>query len=58
MKQRVDKLFDRGTRLQRLRAGWLLNRLNWRNTAAFIAGNRYLNGETIRLDGAVRLAAK
>jgi NAD(P)-dependent dehydrogenase (short-subunit alcohol dehydrogenase family) len=27
-------------------------------TVAFILGNRYLNGETIRLDGAVRLAAK
>ena len=26
--------------------------------AAFILGNRYLNGETIRLDGAVRLAPK
>jgi NAD(P)-dependent dehydrogenase (short-subunit alcohol dehydrogenase family) len=24
----------------------------------FILGNRYLNGETIRLDGAVRLAPK
>ncbi|HET9835285.1 MAG TPA: 3-hydroxyacyl-CoA dehydrogenase, partial [Rhodanobacteraceae bacterium] len=24
-------------------------------TVAFIIGNRYLNGETIRLDGAVRL---
>lgn len=28
------------------------------DTVAFILGNRYLNGETIRLDGAVRLAAK
>jgi NAD(P)-dependent dehydrogenase (short-subunit alcohol dehydrogenase family) len=27
-------------------------------TVAFILGNRYINGETIRLDGAVRLAAK
>jgi NAD(P)-dependent dehydrogenase (short-subunit alcohol dehydrogenase family) len=27
-------------------------------TVAFIIGNRYLNGETIRLDGAVRLAPK
>ena len=27
-------------------------------TVAFILGNRYLNGETIRLDGAVRLAPK
>lgn len=27
-------------------------------TAAFILQNRYLNGETIRLDGSVRLAAK
>ena len=27
-------------------------------TAAFILKNRYLNGETIRLDGAVRLAPK
>ncbi|HBK45799.1 MAG TPA: 3-hydroxyacyl-CoA dehydrogenase, partial [Xanthomonadaceae bacterium] len=27
-------------------------------TVAFILRNRYLNGETIRLDGAVRLAAK
>jgi len=27
-------------------------------TVAFIIGNRYLNGETIRLDGAVRLTAK
>ncbi|MEO7251766.1 MAG: SDR family NAD(P)-dependent oxidoreductase [Arenimonas sp.] len=27
-------------------------------TVAFIIGNRYLNGETIRLDGGVRLAAK
>ena len=27
-------------------------------TVAFIIGNRYLNGETIRLDGAIRLAAK
>ena len=27
-------------------------------TVAFIIGNRYLNGETIRLDGAVRLASK
>ena len=25
---------------------------------AYILGNRYLNGETIRLDGAVRLAPK
>jgi len=25
---------------------------------AFILGSRYLNGETIRLDGAVRLAPK
>jgi len=25
---------------------------------AYIIGNRYLNGETIRLDGAVRLAPK
>ncbi len=28
------------------------------DTVAFIVQNRYLNGETIRLDGAVRLAAK
>ena len=28
------------------------------DTVAFILGNRYLNGETIRLDGAVRLAPK
>ncbi|HET7561300.1 MAG TPA: SDR family NAD(P)-dependent oxidoreductase [Rhodanobacteraceae bacterium] len=28
------------------------------NTVAFILGNRYLNGETIRLDGAVRLQPK
>jgi len=28
------------------------------DTCAFILGNRYLNGETIRLDGAVRLAPK
>ncbi len=28
------------------------------DTIAFILGNRYLNGETIRLDGAVRLAPK
>jgi NAD(P)-dependent dehydrogenase (short-subunit alcohol dehydrogenase family) len=28
------------------------------STVAFILGNRYINGETIRLDGAVRLAAK
>jgi NAD(P)-dependent dehydrogenase (short-subunit alcohol dehydrogenase family) len=28
------------------------------NTVAFILGNRYINGETIRLDGAVRLAPK
>jgi NAD(P)-dependent dehydrogenase (short-subunit alcohol dehydrogenase family) len=28
------------------------------STVAFILGNRYLNGETIRLDGAVRLAPK
>lgn len=28
------------------------------DTVAFILGNRYLNGETIRLDGAVRLQAK
>lgn len=28
------------------------------DTVAFILRNRYLNGETIRLDGAVRLAAK
>ena len=28
------------------------------DTVAFILGNRYLNGETIRLDGAVRLASK
>ncbi len=28
------------------------------NTVAFILGNRYLNGETIRLDGATRLAPK
>jgi NAD(P)-dependent dehydrogenase (short-subunit alcohol dehydrogenase family) len=27
-------------------------------TVAFILGNRYLNGETLRLDGAVRLAPK
>lgn len=27
-------------------------------TVAFILGNRYINGETIRLDGAVRLAPK
>jgi NAD(P)-dependent dehydrogenase (short-subunit alcohol dehydrogenase family) len=27
-------------------------------TVGFILGNRYLNGETIRLDGAVRLAPK
>jgi NAD(P)-dependent dehydrogenase (short-subunit alcohol dehydrogenase family) len=27
-------------------------------TVAFILQNRYLNGETIRLDGSVRLAAK
>ena len=27
-------------------------------TAAFILQNRYLNGETIRLDGSVRLTAK
>ena len=27
-------------------------------TVAFIIGNRYINGETIRLDGAVRLASK
>jgi NAD(P)-dependent dehydrogenase (short-subunit alcohol dehydrogenase family) len=26
--------------------------------AAFILGNRYINGETIRLDGAVRLQPK
>jgi NAD(P)-dependent dehydrogenase (short-subunit alcohol dehydrogenase family) len=25
-------------------------------TVAFILGNRYLNGETIRLDGALRMA--
>src|SRR5690625_490950 len=28
------------------------------DTVAFILGNRYINGETIRLDGAVRLAPK
>jgi NAD(P)-dependent dehydrogenase (short-subunit alcohol dehydrogenase family) len=28
------------------------------NTVAFILGNRYINGETIRLDGAVRLQPK
>ena len=28
------------------------------STVAFILGNRYINGETIRLDGAVRLAPK
>jgi NAD(P)-dependent dehydrogenase (short-subunit alcohol dehydrogenase family) len=28
------------------------------NTIGFILGNRYINGETIRLDGAVRLQAK
>ena len=28
------------------------------DTVAFIIGNRYLNGETIRLDGGVRLAPK
>jgi NAD(P)-dependent dehydrogenase (short-subunit alcohol dehydrogenase family) len=28
------------------------------DTVAFILGNRYINGETIRLDGAVRLQAK
>ncbi len=28
------------------------------DTVAFILGNRYVNGETIRLDGAVRLAPK
>ena len=28
------------------------------STVAFILGNRYLNGETIRLDGAVRLQPK
>ena len=28
------------------------------DTVAFILGNRYLNGETIRIDGAVRLAPK
>ncbi|MEO7199841.1 MAG: SDR family oxidoreductase, partial [Dokdonella sp.] len=28
------------------------------STVAFILQNRYLNGEVIRLDGAVRLAAK
>jgi NAD(P)-dependent dehydrogenase (short-subunit alcohol dehydrogenase family) len=27
-------------------------------TVAFILGNRYINGETIRLDGAVRLQPK
>jgi NAD(P)-dependent dehydrogenase (short-subunit alcohol dehydrogenase family) len=27
-------------------------------TVAFILGNRYVNGETIRLDGATRLAPK
>jgi len=27
-------------------------------TVGFILGNRYLNGETIRLDGAVRLAPR
>jgi NAD(P)-dependent dehydrogenase (short-subunit alcohol dehydrogenase family) len=27
-------------------------------TVAFIVQNRYLNGETIRLDGAIRLAPK
>jgi len=28
------------------------------DTVAFILGNRYLNGETIRIDGAIRLAPK
>jgi NAD(P)-dependent dehydrogenase (short-subunit alcohol dehydrogenase family) len=28
------------------------------DTVAFILGNRYINGETIRLDGAVRLQPK
>jgi NAD(P)-dependent dehydrogenase (short-subunit alcohol dehydrogenase family) len=28
------------------------------NTVGFILGNRYINGETIRLDGAVRLQPK
>jgi NAD(P)-dependent dehydrogenase (short-subunit alcohol dehydrogenase family) len=28
------------------------------DTVAFIIGNRYLNGETIRIDGAIRLAPK
>lgn len=40
MTQRVDKLIDCGTRLPRLRTGWLLNRLNWCNTATFVTGNR------------------
>jgi len=28
------------------------------DTVAFIVRNRYLNGETIRIDGAIRLAPK
>ncbi len=28
------------------------------DTVAFILQNRYLNGETIRIDGAIRLAPK
>jgi NAD(P)-dependent dehydrogenase (short-subunit alcohol dehydrogenase family) len=32
--------------------------IEFAETVAFIIGNRYLNGETIRLDGGVRLAPK